>query len=117
MKRPDKEINALNGTLTRAVIEYIAYLEGWISATKETVATMAKPPALPSRPKPKSTFTALCSGCIHSRKIPAHEKSDIKYLIVCDEPTYGKGGNIVQQCRQMGPCGPEAALREAEHHE
>lgn len=115
MERPHKMISELNGTLQRPLVEYIAYLEGWISATKDAMQKMVAPPRAPGMKKfgaAKSRFTKLCASCQFSRKVEAPEKSDIKFLILCDEPTYGKGENLVQQARQLGPCGPEAKLRE-----
>ena len=114
MKRPDRIIDELNGTLPRPVVEYIAHLEGWIAATRETVGAIKAAYSRPGRPagRPKTPFTSLCGTCRHSRKIPAHEKSDKKFLVVCDESTYGLGEMLIQQCRQLGPCGPEAVLRE-----
>ena len=112
MKRPDKEIGAMEGPWTIAVMEYLAYLEGWIAATKETIASLNTGHRKEVKPKAKPEYANLCAGCRFSTKIPAPEKSDIKNLIVCDEPFYGKHQNLIQQARQLGPCGPEALLRE-----
>lgn len=111
MKRPDKEIDNLNGTLHRPVVEYIAHLEGWIAAIKENLIRVT---GSTQRKKgiPKTEFTGLCASCIFSKQVPAPSESDKKTLIVCDEPLSGRGESLIQQCRQLGACGPSAVLRQ-----
>jgi len=119
MKRPDKQLEELNGTLQRSVVEYVSFLEGWIEATKASIETIKavahRGPRKPGGP-PKTEFSGMCGSCIHSNRHPAPEGSDFKTIALCTAPTisgvYGMEAVLIQEARQHGPCGPEAKLHE-----
>ena len=111
----------MNGTLNRAVLDYIAWLEGFEKGVRDAAEWMtrmakAKQPHLKAKAPVHPTLN--CGKCRFSEQIDAPGGSERKFYIVCNhDAVAGLGSRIlVAQHRAFG-CGTEASLFEAKSEE
>lgn len=116
MKRPDKEILEINGTLNRKVLDYIAWLEGFESGVRDAAEWMTrmakvKQPFLKAKAPVHPALN--CGKCRFSEQIDSPEGADRKFNIICKhENVAAETPVLVAQHRAYG-CGPAATLWEA----
>lgn len=116
MKRPDKEISELNGTLNRTVLDYISWLEGFEQGVRdaaEWMTRMARAKHPPGKAKAPVHPQLNCGNCKYSQKIPAPDDRENRTHIVCmHENVAAELPTLIAQHRAFG-CGSEATLWEA----